>query len=168
MIKVIPRNIFRIVILVFFQVYILNNIQFSGAVNPYFYVLFVLLLPFETPGWILLSLAFILGLTIDIFSNTPGIHASATVFMAFLRPSVLSFFSPRDGYVPGTFPRVYYYGPGWFFQYSAILILAHHFFLFYIEVFRLSDFLLTFYRVMLSAVFTLFLVMISQYFIFRR
>ena len=72
MIKVIPRNIFRIVILVFFQVYILNNIQFSGAVNPYFYVLFVLLLPFETPGWILLSLAFILGLTIDIFSNTPG------------------------------------------------------------------------------------------------
>ncbi len=168
MIKVLPRNILRIVVLVFFQVFILNNIQFSGFVNPYFYVLFILLLPFETPGWLLLILGFFLGLIIDLFSNTPGLHASATVFMAFLRPLVLDYFAPRDGYVPGSFPRVYYYGFGWFFQYSAILILAHHFFLFYIEVFRFSDFHLTLYRVILSSIFTLFLVLISQYFIYRK
>lgn len=168
MIKILPRNIIRIILLVFFQIFILNNIQFSGYVNPYFYTLFIILLPFETPGWLLLTLGFILGITIDVFSNTPGLHASATVFMAFLRPLVLDYFAPRDGYVPSTFPRVYYYGLGWFFQYSAILILAHHFFLFYIEVFRLSDFLITFYRVILSTLFTLFLVVISQYFIYRR
>lgn len=168
MIKVLPRNLFRIIILVVFQVSVLNNIQFSGFVNPYFYVLFILLLPFETPGWLLLSLAFVLGITIDLFSNTPGLHASATVFMAFLRPLVLDYFAPRDGYVPGTFPRIYYYGFGWFFQYSAILILGHHFFLFYMEVFQLSDFLLTFKRVVYSSIFTLFLVIISQFFIFRK
>jgi len=168
MIKVLPRNIFCVIVLVSFQVFILNNIQFSGFVNPYFYVLFILLLPFETPGWLLLSLGFVLGLIMDVFSNTPGLHASATVFMAFLRPLVLDYFAPRDGYQTGTFPRIYYYGFGWFFQYSAILILAHHLFLFYIEVFRLSDFLLTFYRVILSSIFTLFLVVISQYFIYRR
>lgn len=168
MIKVLPRNLLRIVILVVIQVFILNNIQFSGFVNPYFYVLFILLLPFETPGWLLLSLAFVLGITIDLFSNTPGLHASATVFMAFLRPLVLDYFAPRDGYVPGTFPRIYYYGFGWFFQYSAILILGHHFFLFYMEVFQLSDFLLTFKRVVYSTIFTLFLVIISQFFIFRK
>ncbi|MFP4367054.1 MAG: rod shape-determining protein MreD [Bacteroidales bacterium] len=168
MIKVLPRNLFRIIILVVFQIFILNNIQFSGFVNPYFYVLFILLLPFETPGWLLLSLAFVLGITIDLFSNTPGLHASATVFMAFLRPLVLNSFAPRDGYVPGTFPRIYYYGFGWFFQYSAILILGHHFFLFYMEVFQLSDFLLTFKRVVFSSIFTLFLVLISQFFIFRK
>lgn len=168
MIKVLPRNLLRIVILVVIQVFILNNIQFSGFVNPYFYVLFILLLPFETPGWLLLSLAFVLGITIDLFSNTPGLHASATVFMAFLRPLVLDYFAPRDGYVPGTFPRIYYYGFGWFFQYSAILILGHHFFLFYMEVFQLSDFLLTFKRVVYSSIFTLFLVIISQFFIFRK
>lgn len=168
MIKVLPRNLFRIIILVVFQIFILNNIQFSGFVNPYFYVLFILLLPFETPGWLLLSLAFVLGITIDLFSNTPGLHASATVFMAFLRPLVLNSFAPRDGYVPGTFPRIYYYGFGWFFQYSAILILGHHIFLFYMEVFQLSDFLLTFKRVVFSSIFTLFLVLISQFFIFRK
>ncbi len=168
MIKVLPRNIFRIFILVLFQVFILNNLQFSGFVNPYMYVLFILLLPFETPGWLLLSLAFVLGISIDVFANTPGLHASATVLMAFLRPLVLDYFAPRDGYMPGTFPRVYYYGIGWFFQYAAILIFAHHFFLFYIEVFRLSDFFITFRRVFFSGIFTLFLVVISQFFIFRK
>ena len=168
MIKVLPRNILRIFLLVIFQVFVLNNIQFSGYVNPYFYVLFILLLPFETPGWLLLGLGFTLGLTIDLFSNTPGLHASASVFMAFLRPGVLGLFAPRDGYEPGTFPRIYYYGFGWFLQYSVILIFAHHLFLFYIEVFRFSDFLLTFWRVILSTAFTLFLVIISQFFIFRK
>ena len=166
--KVLPRNILRIIVLVFFQVFILNNIQFSGYVNPYFYILFIILLPFETPGWLLLTLGFILGLTIDLFSNTLGLHASATLFAAFLRPLVLDYFSPRDGYVSGSFPRIYYYGLGWFLQYSAIIILAHHFFLFYIEVFRITDFLVTLWRVFLSSLFTLFLVVVSQYFIYRK
>ncbi len=168
MIKLLPQQIFYGILLIFFQIFILNNIQFSGFVNPYLYILFILLLPFETPGWLLLSMSFLLGLIIDIFSNTPGIHASASVFMAFVRPLVLDYFAPRDGYVPATLPRIYYYGFGWFFQYSVILIFSHHFFLFYIEVFRFSDFLITFYRVFLSTLFTLFMVIISQYFVFRR
>ena len=76
------KNIIRFVVLVFIQVAILNNIQISGFINPYMYVLFILLLPFETPNWILLVLSFFLGLSIDIFSNTLGMHASASVFMA--------------------------------------------------------------------------------------
>jgi rod shape-determining protein MreD len=168
MIKVLPRNFLRIIVLVTLQIFVLNNIQFSGFVNPYFYVLFILLLPFETPGWLLLTLGFIIGMIIDVFSNTPGLHTSATVFMAFLRPFVLGSFAPRDGYETGTYPRVFYYGFGWFLQYSAILILSHHFFLFYMEVFRLSDFFLTLWRVILSTTFTLFLVVMSQYFIYRR
>lgn len=168
MIKVIPLNIFRIVMLVLLQVFILNNIQLSGYINPYFYILFIILLPFETPGWLLLASGFILGLMIDIFSGTPGLHASATVFMSFLRPLFLGYFAPRDGYVSGTYPRIHYYGFIWFFQFSALMILSHHLFLFYLEVFRLSDFLVTFSRVILSSVFTLLLVVISQYFIFRR
>ena len=60
------KNIIRFVVLVFIQVAILNNIQISGFINPYMYVLFILLLPFETPNWILLVLSFFLGLSIDI------------------------------------------------------------------------------------------------------
>ncbi len=168
MIKLFPRYIFRFLVLIFIQVFILSNLQFSGLVNPFVYILFILLLPFEAPRWSLLVLGFIAGLSVDLFFHTPGIHASATVFMAFLRPFVLEYLSPRDGYEPGTFPRVHYYGFLWFLKYAAILILAHHIFLFYIEVFRFTDFFLTLGRVIISWVFSVFFIVSSQYFIFRK
>ncbi len=168
MIEVLPRNILRFAVLVFLQVFLLNNIQLSGFINPYLYVLFILLLPFETARWFLLFAAFTLGLTIDIFSKTPGLHSSATVLMAFLRPYVLNYLAPRGGYDPGTYPRVYYYGPGWFFKYASVLIFIHHLFLFYLEVFHFYDFFFTLWRVVLSSAFSVFLVVLSQYFIYRR
>ena len=168
MIKILTRNITRFIILVLLQIFIFNNIQLSGYINPYFYILFILLLPFETPGWIMLFLSFLLGFSIDIFSQTLGIHASASVFMAFCRPSVLRMIAPRDSYEPGTFPRIYFYGFSWFFKYTSILVFIHHMFLFYIEVFTISDFFLTLLRVILSSTFTITLIVISQYFIYKK
>ncbi len=112
----------------------------------------------------MLITAFILGLTIDLFSGTVGMHSSATVFMAFLRPYVLKVISPRDGYESETLPQLRYYGASWFIRYAVILILVHHFFLFFIEVLRFSNFFATFARVVLSSIFTIILVLISQYF----
>ncbi len=168
MIKVLPRNIARFIILITAQIIIFDNIQFSGFINPYIYVLFILLLPFETPKWALLFSAFLLGLTVDLFSETLGMHTAACVFMAFLRPYVLNIISPREGYESGTFPRVAYYGITWFAKYAFILILAHHLLLFYIEIFRFGAFFITFLRVLLSVIFTLGFVVISQFFIYRR
>ena len=168
MIKLLARNMVRFIVLVLLQVFIISNIEISGFIVPYFYILFVLLLPFETPGWLLLLSAFALGLTVDLFANTPGMHAAATVFMAFLRPYILEMSAPRDGYETGTFPRIHYYGFQWFLRYTVILVLAHHFFLFYIEVFRFSEFFSTFLRVLLSGVFSVILIILSQYFIYRK
>ena len=167
MIKTVPKYLFNFLLLVFLQVFILNNIQFSGYINPYIYVVFILTLPFETPKWLLLVLAFIMGITIDIFSHTLGMHSSATVFMAFLRPFVLEIIAPRDGYESETYPQLKYYGGSWFLKYSAILVFAHHLFLFYIEVFRFSDFFATMLRAILSSIFSIFLILIGQYF-YRR
>jgi rod shape-determining protein MreD len=168
MIKVLPRNIARFIVLIIAQILLFNNIQFSGYINPYIYVLFILLLPFETPRWALLISAFLLGLTVDLFAETIGMHTAATVFMAFMRPYVLNFISPRDGYESGTFPRVAYYGVGWFTKYSFFLVLAHHLFLFYVEIFRIGGFFSTFLRVLLSVIFTSLFIIISQFFVYRR
>lgn len=156
------------ILLVFLQIFVFNHIQFSGLINPYFYAIFILLLPFETPGWFLLIISLLLGLAIDLFSHTLGIHIAACVFMAFARPAVLKSFSPRDGYEPGTLPRISYFGGIWFIKYTIILVFAHHLVLFYTEMFRLSDFFYTFSRVILSTIFTSVLIVLSQYFIFRR
>jgi len=77
-----PIYIFRFIILVLLQIFIFSQIQFSNLINPYFYVLFVLLLPFDMPRSAMLLMAFFLGLTIDLFSNTLGMHAAACTWMA--------------------------------------------------------------------------------------
>lgn len=128
----------------------------------------IILLPFETPASVSLILGFFLGLSIDIFTDTIGMHTAATVFIAFIRPYILSSFAPRDGYEPGTFPRVYYYGLPWFIKYAALIVLAHHLMLFYIEMFRFQDFFATLLRVILSSLFSIILIVASQFFVFRK
>ena len=152
--------------LVLIQVLILNQVQFSGFVNPYIYILFILLLPLSTPRYLLLILAFLIGLTIDVFSNSLGIHAAASVFIAYLRPLVIRFISNREedrNDYPGLLQNKF----SWFLSYVSILVFLHHLVLFNLEVFSFSNFGNTFYRVILSSVFSIFVIVLSQFLVFR-
>jgi hypothetical protein len=162
------RNIIRFILLVGVQVLIINNIELGRFINPFLYVLFIIILPFETPKWLVLISAFLIGITMDMFSDTGGMHAAACVFMAYIRPGVLKLFSPRDGYEFGTQPTVQYLGIPWFLSYAGILIVSHHLILFYVEVFRFSEFFSTLFRVIISSFFTLFLVIVTQYLVYRK
>ncbi len=162
------KNIARFVFLVLFQVMILNHIQFSGYINPLFYVYFILLLPYQTPRWLLLVAGFILGLSVDIFINTPGLNAAACVLMAFARPFVIRSISTGTEYLIGEAPSVRNQGIKWFGYYSIVLVLIHHFALFYLEIFRISEFFQTFLKAVLSSIFTLVLIFISEYLFFSR
>ena len=160
-------NIIRFLILVFLQVFILENINLRGYINPYLYVYFILLLPFEIPGWLLLISSFALGFSIDTFLGTLGIHTASSVLMAFSRPLVIKAIPSRKDFEPGMQPSISDLGFVWFFTYSLILILIHHLALFYIEVFRFTDFFNTFLRAVLSSIFTLLLVIITQYLFYK-
>jgi len=153
----------RFLVLLAVQIVVLNNIQFSGFINPFVYIMFIMMLPVRIPNWLLLIIAFFTGLTIDIFSNTMGMHAAACVFMAYIRPALLRIMAPRDGYEAESSPSAQQLGFTWFLIYAAALTFAHHLILFYIEVFRFSEFFSTFLRVLLSTVATILFVMISQY-----
>ena len=162
MIRELVKYVGMFMFLVLIQVLLLNNIQFSGYVNPFMYVLFILLLPFHTPRYLLLILSFALGMAIDIFGNTPGIHASACTFMGFLRPGVISAITTRESLDVTEQPRVKHMGIGWFVKYTFLLVFAHHLFLFFIEAFTFHGFIHTLSRAILSTVFTIILVLISQ------
>ena len=143
------------------QVLIFDNIYMIGTVNIFIYVLFILMLPIETNKFLVLILAFILGLNVDIFNSTPGLHASATVLMAYVRPFVLNLYSPRDGYESNKLPGIKAYGLFWFIRYTLTLIVIHHFFLFFLEAFTFSHFFLTLLRILLSSVSTLLFVILG-------
>jgi hypothetical protein len=162
------KNIGRFVFLILLQVLILNHIHLGGFINPYFYVYFILLLPFATPKWLLLVSAFLMGFSIDLFSNSMGVNAAASVMMAFARPFVIKAISTGTEYEVGERPSLKNQDMKWFVYYCVILILIHHFVLFYLEIFRFREFFPTFLRVLLSSAFTFLLVMLSEYLFYRR
>ncbi|MBS1777696.1 MAG: rod shape-determining protein MreD [Bacteroidetes bacterium] len=137
------KNFLRFCIIMALQVLILNKItlrwwsQPAGfpVFIPYVYPLFLLLLPFEVPVWGLLIIGFLTGLTMDSFANTAGIHACATVLVAYLRTNVLNALMPKNlSEYPNQSPGVKNMGWMPFLVYSSFLILLHHTVYFSIEL----------------------------------
>lgn len=163
MILEILRHVLRFALLTALQVVILNHIYLGSYINPYLYLMFLLSLPVNLPRLVLLPIGFLTGLTIDMFQNTPGMHASACLLMMYLRPGWLKIIAPRDGYETEAEPGIRRFGFTWYLAYASVLVLTHHLLLFYIEVFRFSEFFSTLSRVLLSSIVTLLLVIIAKY-----
>lgn len=144
------------------QILILNNIHINGFFSPFLYVVIILFLPFDTPKAATLGLGFLVGLVIDIFSYTPGIHAGATVFMSYMQISLLPLLSPRGDYEPGVLPSVQRYGWNWFLRYIIILTLLHHLALYGLEVFTFANFYATLLKALSSTAITVFLLILTQ------
>jgi len=155
------QHIARFIILVAIQVLVLNNVQISGYLNPYVYILFIMLLPPKLPKALVLILAFVMGFTIDIFSDSYGIHTAASVLLAYIRPSILSLVSVKGGEDLEDI-SIKQLNFGRFFTYSGILCLIHHFTLFYLEAFRLNEFLDTFTRALFSTAISLLLILMIE------
>lgn len=156
------------VVILLVQVLILNRIELHGFLSPYIYPLIILLLPFEAPKALQLVIALVVGLIIDIFGNTLGMHAAALVFMAYLRPFLIYINRPISDYESSDEPTIQSLGFRWFLSYAGIAILLHHFAYFFIEVFSFSYLIHTLIKVLGSAAISLFLIILSQYLFYSR
>lgn len=149
-------------LLLLLQLLVLNNINFLGYVNPFVYLLIILLIPYRISRWMLLLIGFTLGLAVDYFSNTLGLHASASLVLAYFRPVILNrwrFKSVQD--IHGV-PDIRNTSLEWFVVYTLIAVFLHHFILFTLETFTFRHFWLTILRIVLStAVSTFFIVIIE-------
>lgn len=166
--RIIALHIARFIFLVILQVFVLNNVEFNGYINPYIYVMFLLLLPFQTPKWFLLILGFLLGFSIDIFMKTPGMNIAACVLMAWARPGIIHLLSRGMDMEPHMKPGIKHFGFRWFFMYALILVFLHHLLLFYLEAFKFADFFKTFYKVIISTAFSVSIIMLIHYFSCKR
>ena len=147
------RNIMRFVLLAGLQVAILNNINFLGYINPYVYILFIMLFPIKNNRTLFIFVSFLLGLTIDIFSDSGGIHAAACVSIAYVRPVILKFsFGTVYEYQTIKFDTVEFSSK---FIYIIIMTVIHHFILFSLEIFNISKVILTLQKTLFSSIFTI-------------
>lgn len=136
--------VIRFVTVILLQGLILQRISLGGASFNYFSILFypvlLFLLPMKISRALLLIVAFVLGFVIDMFYESIGVHMSACVFVAFLRPYLLKILEPRGGYPVNATPTAYDFGLPWFMQYSGILLALFLLFYFSVEVFTFSRF----------------------------
>jgi len=166
--NVVIKNIVRFLLLVAFQVLLLNKMNFFGFIIPFVYVLFIILLPLRTNKLLLLFLAFLIGFTIDFFGSTPGLHSSATLLLAFLRPGVLNLFFGNIEFVKDEEPNISKLGFFGFFRYALLLILIHHFALFMLETISFSKILMVLKTTLFSSIATMFLIYIYIFLFTKR
>jgi len=156
--KFLISNIARFVILALLQVLILSNINFLGYINPYLYVFFILLLPLNLSQYKVIFFSFLMGLSIDIFEDSGGIHAAASVLIAYLRPVFLRFsFGISYEHQNVKFHQTPFAQR---FTYISLLVLIHHLMLFLLEIFDLSYSVLILKKTLFSSIFTILLILI--------
>jgi hypothetical protein len=154
-------NIIRFVLLILAQVIIFNKINLFGYINPYPYVLFILLFPVNANKPRLLIASFLIGLSIDFFSNSGGIHATACLIIANLTPTFFKF-SFGLSYEYQTVRILDKLSPERF-TFIFISVITHHFILFILEYFKFYFILDILLKTILSTIFTLIVSMMLIY-----
>jgi rod shape-determining protein MreD len=137
--------VLRFLFVILLQGLIFQRISLGGPhfnyIAIFFYPVLLMLMPMKTSRALLLIIGFLLGFIIDMFYESPGVHMSACVFLAFIRPWILKLMEPRGGFPVNSNPTSHDFGIVWFMQYSGILLFTFLFFYFSVEVFTYSRFL---------------------------
>ncbi len=159
-------EIVRFVLLILLQVLLLNRISLFGLATPVLYGYFLLKLPMgRNPFFVIIS-AFLMGLIIDIFLNTPGMNAAAITIVAALRKPVMDLFFEKEEYdefVPGIYTAT---GP--FVRFTIFMVLLHLTLLFFIESFTLFNLTSTLLRMITSSVITILLIVTLDSLFYKR
>lgn len=156
------------ILYVLFQVLLLKNFVLFDTAFCFLYVAFILMLPVEIGSLLLMLVAFVVGFSVDIFYDSLGINAAASVFIGFLRPYWLKIITPRGGYEEIVIPSLKIMDFGWFFTYSLPLIFIHHLILFFLEAGGFDLFFFTFVKVLFSALFTFFVIVLTQHLFYKK
>lgn len=163
MINSILRGVLYFIVFVLIQVLILNNIYYLRVATPFLYLYFLIKLPTNVSKSAILIIAFVTGLTIDIFSNTPGMHAAACTFVGFFRAGLIRFFIGKE--LPeGAYPSYAVFGFGGFLRYVFSFILIHHLLLFLVESLTFLDPLLLLLRIISSTLLSFILIAVVEAF----
>ncbi len=156
-------NMARFILLLAVQVVIFNNFNFLGYINPFPYILFIILYPVNGNKYALLLSSFFLGITMDLFCNSGGVHAAACLLLAFVRPSIFKF----------SFGLSYEYQTVRLndtltperFSFILLAVIIHHLTLFVLEVFTFEYLWDIVLRTIISTIFTIIICILIIYLI---
>ncbi|SRR5690554_1055134 len=146
-------NIARFFLLLLLQIAVFNNINIFGYISPFPYLLFIVLYPVNTNRYGLVFWSFLLGLSMDMFSDSGAIHAAACVVLAYFREHIfrLSFGISYEYQTIkiGTSPLHRQ------LIFVSLSVVIHHFILFLLEAFSFMSFGHVLLKTFFSGIFTI-------------
>jgi rod shape-determining protein MreD len=154
--KLVIQNIIRFIGLVLLQVLVLNHLNLFGYLNPMVYIVWVFLFPISKNKSVLLITSFLIGISIDFFSDSGGIHAASTLFIAFIRLPVLKTVLRKSDFDYLLFNiRATSFSKA--FLFISVLTVIHHFIVFSLEYWSFNSFMTIITNTLLTSVFTIFI-----------
>ena len=158
------KQIIRFILFILVQALVLSHMPpVHRFITPYVYFLFILWLPFfASRTWVLL-LGFLLGFTLDMFTKTPGLHASACLVVAYVRPFLITLLVPKETkeLTLGS-PSVKSMGGASYAVYVVLLTLIHHAWLVMLEWMNFGSFLFFLGKVFFSGLLSLLLILVTE------
>ncbi len=133
-------NIVRFILLVLVQVLVFNRLNFFGFINPMVYILYLYWYPIKENRAALIGLSFLLGLLVDLFSDTMALHAAATVTIAYFRPTMMRFVFGVN--IEFQSFRLSNTTRAQQITFLALLIIVHHAVFFALEIFSFANIVL--------------------------
>jgi hypothetical protein len=154
----------------FIQIFVLNKIPpLHQFIVPYFYFVFILWLPFKMGRSALLLISFSVGMVVDMFFKTPGLHAAACVLIAFVRPFLINLLLPKEATDWGNEePSKKTMGAVPYATYLIILTVLHHFYLIFLEWMQFGSFLYFIGKLMATSLVSLLLILMTDLFLNRK
>ena len=150
--KEVVLRILFFILLVLLQVLVFSN-MYIGAYVPYIYVLFVILFPIKSNRVVFLLSSFLIGLSLDFFFSSGGVHAAACTIIAYVRPQALKFsFGRSYEFQTIKLSKVSIASK---LAYFSILIVIHHLVLFLLETFNFSFILYSLKNTLFSSIYTI-------------
>lgn len=166
--KIITHNLLRFIILILLQVVLLKNIGYYNLAAPFPYILIILLLPIGIPNLALYVIGLTVGLAIDLFYDSSGIHAAACIVLCAFRIFFNSITIDADIKKSQITPNLAATGIKWFVSYTFLGTITHHLALFLIEVFSFQNLNITLLSTLMSSVFTFLLIFLISLLFYKR
>lgn len=164
------KNTIRFILFIIVQVFVLHKIPpLHQFIVPYLYFLFILWLPYRISRFGLMIAAFLLGITLDYFLKTPGLHAAPCVLIAYIRPFLINVLIPQEG-VEQSYSAPSIVSMGWapYATYALILAFVHNAYLVFLEWMQFGNFLYFAGKVTATTGVSFLLILITELLFFRK
>ena len=149
-------------LLLFLQVFLLDNLHWLGLVHPFVYLWAILLMPIELPRWTQMLLGAAIGALMDIFTHAPGIHMAGCVMAAYLRPLLVAGYVQDIDRLKGAI-TINAIGMGNYLRLLAVLVVVHHVIVFMLEAFTFHHFGYTLLQILLSGAMSFAFILMLEY-----